>query len=227
MALHWLATLAITLAVLGGVGLAAIAWRLSQGPVDLAWLTQRLEDTANANGGPTRLSIGSAALAWEGFSKGVDRPLDLRLTDIRVIDPAGRRLINIPRAEVSLSMYELLFGRVVPRAVTLDTPQLTLIRAADGTLSLDLGSLTETTDTGEPTPTEQATPVADLLAELARPAGDDRVRSANALLGQLHLVRVHDARVAVVDRPLGVTWHAPHAEIDLTRQSAGGVDGTA
>ena len=40
MALHWLATLAITLAVLGSVGLAAIAWRLSQGPVDLAWLTQ-------------------------------------------------------------------------------------------------------------------------------------------------------------------------------------------
>jgi hypothetical protein len=227
MALHWLATLAITLAVLGSVGLAAIAWRLSQGPVDLAWLTQRLEDMANANGGPTRLTIGSAALAWEGFSKGVDRPLDLRLTDIRVIDPAGGRLINLPRAEVSLSIYELLLGRVVPRAVTLDAPQLTLIRAVDGTLSLDLGSLTETTDTGEPAPTEQATPLADVLTELARPAGSDRVRSPNALLGQLRLVRVHDARVAVVDRPLGVTWHAPRAEIDLTRRPQGGVDGTA
>jgi hypothetical protein len=227
MVLHWLATLAITLAVLGSVGVAAIAWRLSQGPVDLVWFTSRLEQAANANGGPTRLTIGSAALAWEGFSMGVDRPLDLRLTDIKVIDPVGGRLINIQRAEVSLSIYELLFGRVVPRAVTLDAPQLTLIRAADGTLSLDLGSLTETTDTGELTPTEQETPVADLLAELARPAGSDRARSANALLGQLHLVRVHDARVAVVDRQLGVTWHAPHAEIDLARRPEGGVDGTA
>jgi hypothetical protein len=227
MALHWLATLAITLAVLSGVGLAAIAWRLSQGPVDLAWLTQRLEDTANANGGPTRLTIGSAALAWEGFSKGVDRPLDLRLTEIKVIDPTAGRLINIPRAEVSLSIYELLFGRVVPRAVTLDAPQLTLIRASDGTLSFDLGSLTETTDTGEPAPIEQATPLADLLAEMTRPPGNDRARSANALLGQLRLVRIHDARVAVVDRPLGVTWHAPRAEIDLARRPEGGVDGTA
>ena len=35
MLLHRLATLAITVAVLVSVGLAAIAWRLSQGPVDL------------------------------------------------------------------------------------------------------------------------------------------------------------------------------------------------
>jgi hypothetical protein len=104
MALHWLATLAITLAVLGSVGVAAIAWRLSQGPIDLGWLTGRLEDAVNADGGPTRLTIGSAALAWEGFRMGVDRPLDLRVTDVRVIDPAGGRRMNIPRAEVSLSI---------------------------------------------------------------------------------------------------------------------------
>ena len=79
--------------------------------------------------------------------------------------------MNIPQAEVSLSIYELLFGRVVPRAVRLDSPQFTLIRAADGTLSLDLGSLTETADSGEPASEAQATPVADLLAELAQPPG--------------------------------------------------------
>jgi AsmA-like C-terminal region len=227
MALHWLVTLALTLVVLGSVGVAALAWRLSQGPVDLAWFTNRLEDAANANGGPTRLAIGTAALAWEGFSKGVDRPLDLRLTDVTVIDPAGGRRMNIPRAEVSLSIYSLLFGRIVPRAVVLDAPQLTLLRAADGTLSLDLGSLTEPAEGSEPAPTGQPTPVADLLAELARPAGGDRSHSSNALLSQLRVVRIHDAHVVVVDRHLGVTWRAPHAEIDLVRRPQGGVDGTA
>ena len=225
MLLHWLATLAITVGILGGVGAAAIAWRLAQGPVDLAWFTGRLEDAANANGGPTRLTIGSAALAWEGFRMGVDRPLDLRLTDVAVIGLAGGRRIHIPRAEVSLSLYELLFGRIVPRAVTLDAPQLTLVRAADGALSLDLGSLAETGSSGEPA--RPATPVADVLAELARPASNDRVRNPNALLGQLRLVRIHDAAVTVVDRKLGVTWRAPHAEIDLTRRPQGGVDGSA
>ena len=227
MVLHWLVTLAITLVVLGSVGLAAIAWRLSQGPVDLGWLTRRLEDAANANGGPTRLTIGSAALAWEGFRMGADRPLELLLTNVRVVDPAGVRRMNIPQAEVSLSIYQLLFGRVVPRAVTLDSPQITLIRAADGTLSLDLGSLTETADSGEPASEAQATPVADLLAELAQPPGNDRARGSDALLGQLRLVRVHDGRAALIDRQLGVTWRAPHAEIDLARRREGGVDGTA
>ena len=222
IAVHRLCTLAITLAVLGSVGVGAISWRLSQGPVDLAWFSGRLEDAANSNGGTTRLAIGSAALAWEGFTKGVDRPLDLRLTDVTVTDQSGRRRINIPRAEVSISLYELLFGRVVPRAVELDEPQLTLVRAKDGAISLDLGRA----DGGEPAPAAAETPLADLLAELARPAGSDRVRSANALLGQLRRVRVHDARVALVDRQLGVTWRAPHAEIDLTRRPEGGVDGT-
>ena len=61
----------------------------------------------------------SALPRWPGkvSRKGVDRPLDLRLTDVTVTDQSGRRRINIPRAEVSLSIYELLFGRVVPRAV--------------------------------------------------------------------------------------------------------------
>ena len=73
-----------------------MAWRLSQGPIDLAWFTTRLEEAANANGGPTRLAIGSAALAWEGFRKGVDRPLDLRLTDVTVTDQAGGRRHEYP-----------------------------------------------------------------------------------------------------------------------------------
>ena len=228
MLLHWLGTLAITLAVLTGVGVGAIAWRLSQGPVDVPWLASRLEDAANANGGPTRLAIGSAALAWEGFRLGVDRPLDLRVTNVTVTDESGQRRVVIPRAAVSLSLYELLFGRVAPRAVEVDDAQLTLLRAEDGTLSVDLGSLTEAADSGEPAVSPATTtPIAGLLAALARPPINDRGRGDGALLSQLLALRIHDARIAVVDRQLGVTWRAPRADIDFVRRPAGGVDGTA
>ena len=99
----------------------AMSWRLSQGPVDLPWLASRLEEAANANGGPTRLTIGSAALAWEGFRLGVDRPLDLRLTNVTVIDAGGPSAdADIPRAEVSLSLGALLLGRIEPRAIEVD-----------------------------------------------------------------------------------------------------------
>ena len=231
MLLHRLVTLVITIVVLAGVALAAIAWRLSQGPVDVAWLTSRLEEAANADGGPTRLAIGSVALTWEGFRLGVDRPLDLRMTNVTVTDQSGRRRADIPQVEVSLSLYELLFGRVAPRAVALDAPQLTLLRGTDGTLSLDLGSLTEATDSTEPPQDRQTTkepaPVAGLLAELARPLAGGRDTTQDSLLSQLRVVRVRDARIVVVDRQLGITWRAPRAEIELRRRPEGGVDGTA
>jgi hypothetical protein len=228
--LHWLVTLAITLALLGGAGIAALAWRLSEGPVDLPWLAMRLEAAANANGGPTRLAIGSVALTWEGFRLGVDRPLDLRVTNVTVSDQTGRQRMDIPRAEVSLSLRALLRGRIEPRGVEMDGPRLTLLRAADGKLSLDLGSLTEASDSiaapAELTNDAQA-PINALLAELAQPAANDRDRSRNTLTSQLRLLRIRDARVVLVDRQLGITWRAPKAEIDLTRKPQGGVDGTA
>jgi hypothetical protein len=230
-AAHRLVTLAITLALLSGAGVAALAWRLAQGPLDLPWLATRLEAAANASGGPTRLAIGSVALTWEGFRLGVDRPFDLRVTSVTVTDQTGRQRMDIPRAEVSLSLRALLRGRIEPRAVEMDGPHLTLLRATDGTLSLDLGSLTEASDSGvsapaEPTPDTQA-PVNALLAELAQPAANDRDGARNTLMSQLRLLRIRDARVVVVDRRLGVTWRAPKADIDLTRKPQGGVDGSA
>ena len=137
MLLHRLATLAITFAVLVSVGLAAIAWRLSQEPIDLPWLTGRLVAAANASSGSTQLSVGSVALAWEGFNRGVDRPLELRVTNVLVTDEGSGRQMSIPRADVSLSLYQLLLGRVLLRSVTVDELKLTVYREADGALRLD------------------------------------------------------------------------------------------
>jgi hypothetical protein len=224
MLLHRLATLAITFAVLLSVGLSAIAWRLAQEPIDLPWLTGRLVAAANANGGSTQLSVGSVALAWEGFNHGVDRPLELRVTNVVVMDQGSGRQMSIPRADVSLSLYQLLLGRVVLRTVTVDELKLTVYREADGALKLDLGNFGDTGDVDQPT--GQATPLAELLASLARPAGSDR-NERDAWFAQLRAVHVRDAHVAMVDRQLGVTWQAPRADINLTRLARGGVDGTA
>jgi hypothetical protein len=152
LVLHRLATLALGTATILAVLLSVAAWRLSQGPYDMAWFTHRLEAAANANGGPLRLSIGSTALAWEGFRLGVDRPLDLRLTDVRLTDASGVRHVDIPRAEVSLALGALLLGRLQPRAVELDQPRLTLRRDTNGVLSVDLGSQPDQAKSTAPTP---------------------------------------------------------------------------
>lgn len=227
MLLHWLGTVAITAAVLASVAVGAIAWRLAQGPFDLPWLTSRLEEAANARGGSARLSIQSAALTWAGFRLGVDSPLELRLTDVAITDAAGGSRVRVPQIEVSLSLHELMFGRIALRAVTLDSPQLRLLRAADGTTSVDLGSFGETTGNEAPAQPGRVTPVAELLANLAQPPGSDRDMGPASWFSQLSVVRIRDAHVTVIDRQLGATWQAPRATIELDRRPGGGVDGTA
>ena len=222
--LHLLAELAIGLAVLVGVLMGALSWRLAQGPLELPWLARRLEEAANAGGGPTRLAIGSMALAWEGFRLGTDRPIDFRLTDITVSDVKGGRRVDIPEAEVTLSLRAAMRGHVVPRLVLLDEPKLTLIRARDGTLALDLGSLTEAVEPDSNAPA--ATPLGVLYAELARPASGD-FAGASGLLSQIRRVRIRTAQVAIVDRQLGISLRSPDAQIEVNRHPNGGLDGTA
>lgn len=201
--------------------LTLVVWRLAQGPMDVGFLAGRLEAAINTDGAPTRVRIGGMALAWEGFAKGLDSPLDLALRDIAVVDDSGRVLLTVPRASVTLSMGGLLIGRFMPRTLALDGLRLTGTRAADNSFAIDLGTLTE--DTGAP---PSASPVGPALAELMRPVAGDSRTGAHAL-SQFRHIRLTDIGLRIVDRPLAVTWAVEHAEVDLVRRSGGGLGATA
>jgi hypothetical protein len=226
--LHWAAGLALLLVILAGVGVSVLGWRLSQGALELPWLVHRIETAVNAEDNTTQLTIGSAALAWEGFRKGVDRPLDLRLTAVNVTDSDGARLISVPNAEVSLSLLGLLLGRIEPRGIEIDNAQVKVFRSAAGDIRLDLGTLSEATDgteaAGPDEPAAIRLPV--LVNEFGKPASSD-LSAMHSRFGQLRRVRIQNASVVVIDHQLRTTWRAPHAEIDLTRRPAGGVEGHA
>ncbi|MBV8575802.1 MAG: hypothetical protein JOZ58_12315 [Acetobacteraceae bacterium] len=230
--LHRLATLALLLLILGLVGGGMVAWRLAQGPVEIPWLAHRIENTFNADNDRTRLSIGTAALAWEGFREGVDRPLDIRLTKVSAIGASGATVLNAPRAELSLSLLALLRGRIQPRAIEIDGLRLDIVRTADGSVAISSGDLVSTTPGGaaeEPTPEGESTAsvLRGFVRELARPAANDRTERRSSRLGQLRRVRIRDLSVTIVDRQLGATWEAAAPQIDFTRQSGGGVEGLA
>lgn len=213
------------LSVLFGFGLlcvvllAALAWRLSQGPVDLGFSTGWIEASVNTEGAPTRINIGGIALAWEGFNRGLDRPVDLRLRDIAVVDNTGHKRMEIPRAAVTISARGLLRGRILPSAMELDGVRLTVLRGADGMVSVDVGTLSEAANP----PREGAMSFDVLLAELMRPPGDDQV-AGGQILSQLRRVRLSDFAVSLRDERLGVAWEAPKAMIDLVRRTGGGID---
>lgn len=223
--LHALLTIAMLLLLLAGAGLAVLTWRLSQGPMEVTWLARRLEAVANGNDGPTRLHIGRAALAWEGFRRGVDMPLDIRLTAVTATDAAGVQIADIPRAQVSLSPGSLLLARLRPRAIEVDGARLRLLRAADGSVRLDLGSLGEDADVASEPAASASSDWRAILSEIGTPAGTDRTQPHGSPFGQLRHVRVRDATLLMVDRKLGTPWRATSVEIDLARLSQGGIEG--
>jgi hypothetical protein len=226
--LHLLAAAALALGLLLAGGLGALAWRLSQGPLEIGWLAHRLEGEANTPGSPTRLSIGGAALAWEGFNKGVDRPLDLRLRNIRVVGAGGVVRARIPRAAVSFSVGWLLLGRLVPRAIAVDGARLRVIRTVDGNVQLDLGGL-DTPASTQATPGTGGESWSALLAGFSVPPQNDhggtQVGAQSTRWSQLRRVDIDNAAIAVDDRQLGLQWRAPRVDIGLRRAAAGGLSG--
>ena len=251
--LQRLATLAVALAVIGGVTAGALAWRLSQGPLELPWLTKRVESALNKGWNSGHIAIGSVGLAWEGFRLGLGRSLDIRLTAVTFADAAGKQILSVPQAEITLSLHEAVFGRVVLRTLEIDQPRINLVRAADGSMlsepvapelpvpeptAPDVGtSAANTSDSNAPgantvgsaapVPTSDARSLLALFTELAKPAANDSSTTRTGTFSQLRLLQIHDAAIVVVDRQFGTTWQAPHAEVELTRGVAGGVTGIA
>jgi hypothetical protein len=212
--LHVLAQLVLALVVIICVALAGAAWRLAQGPVELAWLVPLLQDLGNADA-PIRIRLGGAAIAWEGFSHGFNQPLDIRLTDVEFADTAGRRVLAVPHAALAISPGWLLVGRIAPRAVALQGARLHVRIAPDGGLDFDFGPQTSTGGIDLPR----------VLRELAARPGTDRSAGGRSIWSQLRRVRIEDAAVAVDDRRHDVIWSAPSVTIDLFRRSAGGIAG--
>ena len=127
-------------------------------------------------------------------------------------------LADVPQARVTLSIPQLLIGRLVPRFVEIDDASIQLERQPNGNLRLDLG--TAVPDLPETAPSNPGW----IVDELARPArrGDNL-----PWLSQLHRVRVRNAKVSIRDGQLGVLWQAPNAEADFLRLPNGGVSGQA
>lgn len=215
-------TLLLSLSVLTAVLLTGLVWRLSQGPLELAWLVENVERMVNGQGSPTRVTVGGAALTWEGFQHGLSSPLDLRLTDITVSDQGRGQRVTIPRVDVLLSVHHLLRFRLVPKAIEVDGPQFTLVRATDGTISLDIGTLQETAETmPAPSPSGGGQ---DLLRDLAEPMGAE---GGNDLYTHLRTVRIRGASVSLRDQAMRATWQLSKADIELHRHPDGGADGAA
>jgi hypothetical protein len=218
--------LAVMTAVLTAAGVAVLSWRLSRGPLESPWLARQFETTASAFAAPAQIAIGSAAIAWEGWRRGLDSPLDIRLSGVTATDSSGTSIADIPHAFVALSPGALLRARLRPRSIDVEGPRLSLSRAADGTIGLQGGGRTAETNLAPSAATKAGSgELPGFVSELARPAGTDQTDQRASFVAQLRRVHIRDGALTVVDGQLGTTWRVPRLDVELTRSPAGGVEG--
>lgn len=200
---HVLSEILVGVLVLLFLGAGGIAWRLAQGPWESPVLARALERAAAPQ---FALTIGHAALVWEGFARGGRAPLDIRLSDIEMTEPGNTRQLAIAKARVTLSAAALLGGRLRVRRLSVEAPSLTLTRDRSGEIRVaKLGAAGSNA------------PLQSVLAALASPLGGSGPLSA------LRHVRVTGGRATVIDQVLGATWNVEGIDLAIDRAPEGGI----
>ena len=197
-------TFRILVYLLGGltaviaVGLAFAAWRLSQGPVSLAFLTPTVERILSDPRQPFAFRIGDTVLTWAGW----ERALDIRFVDVSAIGSDGAVIARVPELSVGLNVAALVRGVVAPMEVELFRPSVRLRRQPDGNLDVDFA---------EEGPGSDAL-FDRVLASLLAPPDPDNPMS------YLEGVRILDARVILEDESLGISWKGSSSVARLWRE---------
>ena len=184
----------LLLVAVASLALGCFVWLLMAGPVSVAWLTPYIERelttaTVSVDIDDTQLRLGE------------DRSLDLRAIGVRVHDPNGRLLGELPEVDIGLSTPALLFEhRIAVRSIDAVAPALTLARRADGSIgfarvsdesganNLDIGAL-----------------LADFLAKPTE-------REASA---HLEHIRFSGGELILEDQTRGRTLRARDAELNV------------
>ena len=199
--LRRLLKLALVLVALVLLGVGALLFRLSRGPLSLDFLTATVVRALEPTDGSFHVSVGATELVW------TDRwyDVDLSVRDVAFRDAAGATLVGVSSLAMELSVPALLHGEIAPRAIELAEPQLTLVREPDG--SFDLGLGTGTAQEGGQS----------VFAKLfAGDAGDTGAAPAARFLTS---VSVRDGRLSIVDRESGFTTDADAVSVDVSREA--------
>lgn len=202
--------------VIGVIALAALlvgaaAWRLSTGPVELGFLTPRIEAALSDPEAGVFVRIGTTEAVWGGAA----RTLDLHAREVRVVDPDGAITASFNDAILSLSLRALAQGTIAPSVIEVVGARLRVIRQRDGTFSIG-PSPDQPSAVVEDDDLSQVVP-AVMAQLLSRPAGGEP-------LSFLTAVSVRNGSLRLSDYKLGKTWFAPYADITLRRE-AGGLSG--
>ncbi|VAV91245.1 hypothetical protein MNBD_ALPHA08-381 [hydrothermal vent metagenome] len=210
---------------------AAFLWRLSEGPVSLAFLKDTVEQRINASLPEVEISIENVVIERDAST---GQP-HLRLQDIRFKNADGRLIAQAPRAAIQIKGWSLLTGEVVPQALELIGARLLIQRRVDGSIGLGFGTSAKALDfegsvnhlpgnkaegpdlfEGVELLTTQAANLLDYLDGSGKKDGEEATG-----LEKINSVRITKTAITLYDEANGAIWFSPDASLVFQRAPYG------
>lgn len=139
----------IACVVIAGAVAVAAFWRLSQGPVSLSFLRDKVRSTISEGLGGLPVQVADVILERDPNSGRTN----VRLRDLQLFDSSGRLIAKAPRAAIELKAGELVTGNIVPVGLELIGPNIKIRRMISGGVKLGFGDVAQglPIDKGAPT----------------------------------------------------------------------------
>ncbi|MEZ5936676.1 MAG: DUF3971 domain-containing protein [Hyphomonadaceae bacterium] len=183
----------LVFAAIAGAGF--LAWRLSQGPIDLEFFRPQVERSLTEARGGQPVKIRKLVLEWVKDANRVEAAAH----DVTALGGDGQVVFEASRAVVTMDAAALLSGKLKTKRVRLERGTASVVRSEDGVWSTaDMVLFRE--------PTQSAN-LMELLGKLRWSTMVEPLRSLIAA-GSFEGVDIVDFQINVEDRKLGTRWGA-------------------
>jgi hypothetical protein len=207
---------------------AALYWRLSQGPVSLAFMGNSIEEAINKQLPGFKIALGATELELDVES----RTPNVQVRNLVLSDASGVAIASAPKAAVALDSAALLRGGVSVQTLDLIGPKIFVRRNLDGSIRLGIANAALATEQPidvVPDPTEQPN---DNNTTIAPQANKPLISGSRILdlldaggnggtLAKLEEVRLSRGTLQLYDEANDATWVAPRADLAFRRVPSG------
>ena len=218
-----LATLVIALLSAG-----IFVWRLSQGPIAISFLNNRIEQAINGQLKDMKVQLGTAVLELDSQS----HVPHIRFRNLILSDGSGAVIASAPRAGVTLDSSAMWSGKIAARSLELIGPKISARRNVDGTVQLGVGgqevSVGETQATGtDATQGGKSDRNAEANSEITNQTSGSKLialfddHSEGSSLSSLEDIRITSASINVYDDANSANWFAPNADLTFRKMPYG------
>jgi hypothetical protein len=185
---------------------ALLCWRLSTGPISLAFATPYIEQAVSFEKFDIVVKIEEIALVWLGW----DHAFDIRVNNTTVMGSGGKILATLPEVSVGISISALFRGLISPNRLEVQGLRATVERSRDGRFVL--GFFTRSDSAADQEFVNRLPAYISQLSKLGNPS---------SVFGYLDSVQISDVDIRYLDHLNGGEWHSPDSNIELLRGDEG------